>query len=159
MTAVTSYGKCSQCGFEAGVNDLDCCTGELEFDCRRCGHSESVAWVTAEDGTRIGWKNEILDGHGAVWATRPGVGVSTFYGLRSAREVDEAARQLQDGIAKGELDGNSSYVTRWNADAKRVEVVAGKWLPLDDEDQQRQDDDLEQKSSSEIDNVCEEGNR
>ena len=93
--------RLAKCGFEAGVNDLDCCTGEWEFDCRRCGHSESVAWVTAEDGTRIGWKNEILDGHGAVWATRPGVGVSTFYSLRSAREVDEAARQLQDGIAKG----------------------------------------------------------
>ena len=104
-------------------------------------------------------KNEILDGHGAVWATRPGAGVSTSYGLRSAREVEEAAQKMRDSIAKGELDGNSSYVTRWNAEDKSVEVVAGKWLPLAEEDQQRQDDDLEQKSSSEIDNVCEEGNR
>jgi len=135
MTAVTSYEKCSQCGFEAGVNDLDCCTGEWEFDCRRCGHSESVAWVTAEDGTRIGWKNEILNGHGAVWATRPGAGVSTFYGLRSARKVEESAQRMRDRIAKGELDGESSYVTRWDAEAKRAEVVAGHLHEFPMEDQ------------------------
>jgi hypothetical protein len=135
MTAVTSYEKCSQCDFEAGVNDLDCCTGEWEFDCRRCGHSESVTWVTAEDGTRIGWKNEILDGHGAVWATRPGVGVSTFYGLRSAHEVEEAAQKMRESIAKDELDAESSYVTRWSAEAKRAEVLAGKWHESPKEDQ------------------------
>jgi hypothetical protein len=29
-------------------------------------------------------------------------------------------------VAKGELDAEYSYVTRWDADAKRAEVVAGK---------------------------------
>jgi hypothetical protein len=159
MATVLDYAKCKQCDYECGDYEINCRTDEWDFNCRRCGYSESREWIATEDGSRIGWRHETLDGHGALWATRPGVGVSTFYSLRSAREVDEAARQLQDGIAKGELDGNSSYVTRWNADAKRVEVVAGKWLPLADEDQQRQDDNLKQKSSSEIDNVCEEGNR
>ena len=35
---------------------------------------------------------------------------------------------MRDSIAKGEPDGESSYVTRWDAEAKRTEVVAGTWL-------------------------------
>jgi hypothetical protein len=120
--------KCKQCGYEFGDFELDCHTNEWNFDCRRCGHGESLDWIAAEDGNRIGWKHETLDGYGAVWATRPGNGVSIFHGLRSAQEVEEAAQKMRESIAKGELDGESSYVTRWDAEAKRTEVVAGTWL-------------------------------
>jgi hypothetical protein len=50
------------------------------------------------------------------------------YGLRSTQDVEEAAGSIQESIAKGELDAGSSYVTRWDADAKRAEVGAGKGL-------------------------------
>ena len=128
MATVMSEEKCKQCGYEFGDFELNCGTNEWNFDCRRCGYGESSDWIAAEDGTRIGWKHETLDGYGAVWATRPGNGVSVFHGLRSAQEVEDAAQKMRESIAKEELDGESSYVTRWDAEAKRTEVVAGKWV-------------------------------
>lgn len=127
MSSITDYKKCKQCGYEFGVFDLDCHTGEWEFDCLRCGCTESQQWLTAGDGTRIGWKREILDGHGAVWETPRGCGVSTSLGLHSAQEVEEEAQKMRKAIADGELDARSSYVTRWNPELKRAELVAGTW--------------------------------
>jgi hypothetical protein len=34
---------------------------------------------------------------------------------------------MKESIAKGELDAEHSYVTIWDADAERVEVIAGRW--------------------------------
>ena len=127
MSTVTDHKNCKQCGYELGVFELDCHTCEWEFDCLRCGYRESQEWVTAEEKSRIGWKHEILDGHGAVWATGPGVGVSTFCGLRSTQAVEEAVQKMQTAIANGDLDARSSYVTRWNSKLKRPELVAGTW--------------------------------
>jgi hypothetical protein len=128
MATMMSEEKCKQCGYEFGDFELNGRTNEWNFDCRRCGYGESVDCIADDDGTRIGWKHETLDGHGAVWATRPGKGMATYCGLRSVLEVENAAQKMRDSIAKGELDGDSSYVTRWDEEAKRVEVVAGKWL-------------------------------
>jgi len=128
MTTMMSDQKCKQCGYELGDFELNCHTSEWNFDCRRCGHGESSDWITAADGTRIGWKHATLDGHGAVWAMRPNKGISLFHGLRCAKEVEEAAQNMRQSIAKGELDGESSYVTRWDAEAKRADVVAGTWV-------------------------------
>jgi hypothetical protein len=135
MSTMMSHKTCRQCNFEFGVYELNCRTSEWEFDCRRCGYRESQEWIAAENGSRIGWRHETLGGHGALWATRPGVGVSTFYGLHSAHEVEEAAQKMRNSIAKGELDAESSYVTRWNAETKCAEVVAGKWHESPKEDQ------------------------
>lgn len=133
MSTVTGHEKCLQCDFEFGIREFNCHTNEWYFVCRRCGYSEPQEWIAAEDGSRVGWKHEILDGHGASWAQRPGNGVSVFNGLHSAQDVDHAVQQMRDAIAKGQLDGDSSYVTRWDAEAKHVQVVAGKWLDLSKE--------------------------
>ena len=133
MTTMMSEEKCKQCGYQFGDFELNCHTNEFNFDCRRCGYGESSDWIAAADGTRIGWKHETLDGYGAVWATRPDKGMSLFHGLRSAQEVEEAGQTMRESIAKGELDGESSYVTRWDAATKRADVVAGKWVDLRDE--------------------------
>jgi len=132
MATVLDNAECEQCGYELGDYEFNCRTNEWNFDCRRCGYGESSDWIAAEDGNRIGWKHETMDGYGAVWATRPNKGVSTYCGLRSSREVEDAAQKMREGIANGELDPESSYVTRWDAAAKRAEVVAGQWHPTED---------------------------
>jgi hypothetical protein len=112
MTTVMGHEKCKQCGFEFGHQEFSSNTDEWNFDCRICGYGESLKWIATEDGSRVGWKHDTLDGHGAVCATRSGgMHPITFYGLRSTQDVDEAARNIQEGIAKGELDAESSYVT------------------------------------------------
>jgi hypothetical protein len=125
MATVLDQAKCKQCGYEFGDYNFNCRTEEWEFGCRQCGYGETIEQIVNNNGKRVGWRHDTLDGHGAVWATRPGNGVSTFYGLRSAQQVEEAAQRMRDSIAKGELDGESSYVTRWDAEAKRADVVAG----------------------------------
>jgi hypothetical protein len=127
MATSVSQVNCDRCGYEFGDYEVNCHTGESEFGCRQCGHCESLQWIENDKGSRIGWRHETFDGYGAVWSTLPGNGLSLFYGLRSANEVDEAAQSMRDSIAKGEIDGERSYVTRWDTGAKCVEVVAGKW--------------------------------
>jgi hypothetical protein len=127
MSTVTDYDKCEQCGYNFGVYDFDCRTNERVFHCMRCGYSQSSEWITAEDGTRIGWQRKTLEGHGAVWATRPGTGISTFHGLHSAKEVEIASQKMRTAIANGELNLYSSYVTKWNPKLKRAELEAGSW--------------------------------
>jgi len=127
MSTASDYKDCKQCGYEFGVHEFNCRTCEWEFDCMRCGYTESQRWITDDDGTRIGWKHEILEGHGAVWLTGPGNGISTAFGLRSAQEVEESAEKMRASIAKSELDPRSSYVTKWNPKLKRAELAAGSW--------------------------------
>jgi hypothetical protein len=62
----------------------------------------------------------------------------TMIGLTEAPETfAKAASKIMFGIDLDDmdpkqwgedLDGESSYVTRWDAETKRTEVVAGKWL-------------------------------
>ena len=127
MLTVTDYKECKQCGYEFGVSEFNCRTCEWNFDCLRCGYTESQQWVTDDDGTRIGWKHEILEGHGAVWVTSPGNGISTAFGLRSAQEVEDSVEKMRASVAKSEINPRSSYVTKWNSQQKRAELVAGSW--------------------------------
>jgi hypothetical protein len=127
MSTATDYKKCKQCGYEFGVHEFNCRTCEWNFDCLRCGHTESQRWITDNDGTRIGWKHEILEGHGAVWVTGSGSGISKGFGLRSAREVEDFAEKMRASVAKREINPRSSYVTKWNPELKRAELAAGSW--------------------------------
>ena len=133
MSTVSDFAKCTQCGFEFGNYEFNCRTNEEDFVCRRCGYTESLAWIIDEDGNRIGWEREIFDGHGAIWVAPRDGGISSFCGLHSVKDVEQAAQRLRASIAAGEFDAEASYVTRWNTDAKRVEVVAGKWVELPEE--------------------------
>jgi hypothetical protein len=65
-----------------------------------------------------------------VFTTCASSGVTVLHGLRSLESVDQTARNMKDSISKGEIDGEHSYVTRWDANAKRIEVVAGNWCLL-----------------------------
>jgi hypothetical protein len=127
MSTATDYKKCKQCGYEFGVYEFNCRTCEWEFDCMRCGYKESQAWIIGEDGTRIGWKHEVLDGQGAVWVTPRKHGISTSFGLRSTQEVEDAVQKMRTAIANDDVNARSSYVTRWNHELKRAELAAGTW--------------------------------
>jgi len=130
MSSVSEYQKCKQCSYEQGNYDFDCSVSEWECDCPRCGHGESFSWITDEQGNRVGWKHESLNGRGAVWATSAENGISTSFGLRSAKTAEEVAQRMRDDIAQGKLDGEQSYVTKWNPETKQAEVIAGKWCTM-----------------------------
>ena len=71
--------------------------------------------------------SEVLDGHGAVWVTPREHGISTSFGLRSTQEVEDEVQKMWTAIANGDVNAWSSYVTRWNHELKRAELVAGTW--------------------------------
>ncbi len=120
-----------QCGCEGGDSDSNWRTGEREFDCRRCGYGESLAWITDEEGNRIGWRRDILYGCGAVRAADQVSGITQCFGLRSVQKAHDLAQRMRDDIANGKLDGEKSYVTRWNEETKQAEVIAGKWTEVE----------------------------
>jgi hypothetical protein len=134
MSIVTDRKKCKeceQCGYEFGVFESNCRTSEWKFMCGLCGYSKSLRMIKDGDGNHVGWRHDTLNGYGACLATLPGNGKSELVGLRTAQDVDESACKMRDLIAKGELDGERSYVTRWDALADSVEVIAGRWTEDD----------------------------
>src|SRR6267143_3972785 len=54
MATVMDHKNCKQCGFEFGHEEFNCRTDEWNFDCRRCGYGESLKWIAAQDGSRVG---------------------------------------------------------------------------------------------------------
>jgi len=134
MSSVTDCKRCKQCGYEYGIFDLDCQSNESEFCCRRCGYCESSVMITDDEGDCTGWRRDTHHGYGAYSCVEPGRPDTGFVCLHSARAVDEAAREIRERIAKGELDGERSYVTRWHDNGEYIEVIVGRWTKLDCED-------------------------
>jgi hypothetical protein len=47
--------------------------------------------------------------------------------LHSAKELAEAERSLREQLPSGAVDEDTAYLTRWDEEAKQVEVVVGSF--------------------------------
>jgi hypothetical protein len=126
VSSISENSQCERCAFELGVKNFDCCTGEWEFDCCRCGFQEYLEVVVNEDGERIGWRRELIRAYGAQSVVPMGIGITRLCALRSAKELKEAALRVRQRISESVL-AQESYVTQWDDDTKTVRVLAGKW--------------------------------
>jgi hypothetical protein len=135
MSSVLDSITCRQCGYTQATVDFDCRTSEEETSCRRCGHHESWTAKRDQDGTHRGWTHEINKGFGALWYR--GKGAIGFAGLflNSAQELADAEKWLSERLDKGEVEPDSSYLTRWNPETKQVELVIGKFYEWTDSDE------------------------
>jgi hypothetical protein len=134
MSSVLDQKKCEQCGYEFGFFEFYCRSRASAFICRRCGYCEFFEMITDDEGDCTGWRHDTHHGYGAYWCVQPGKDGAEFGGLHSDRQLDECAPKIRELIAKGDLDGDRSYVTRWNAEEECVEVIVGRWTKLDYED-------------------------
>jgi hypothetical protein len=135
MSSVQDLIECPQCGYKEADYIYYCRIGDDTTSCRRCGYHES--WTAKHDqgGSHCGWKHEIDQGFGALCYRGTGEIGFAACNMRSAQELAEAETWLRERLAKGEVEPESSYLTRWNKETKQIEFVIGKfheWSQLDE---------------------------
>ena len=127
MSSVLDFITCRQCGYTQATVDFHCRTSEEETSCRCCGHYESWTAKHDQDGKHRGWTHEINKGFSALWYRgSDGIGFACHF-LNSAQELADAEKWLREGLEKGEVEPDSSYLTRWNHETKQVEAVIGNF--------------------------------
>ena len=134
MSTVSDQIECPQCGYSEADHEFNCRScGEVTM-CKRCGYYECRDAKYDEDGNPCGWKHEISRGAGALWYRGPGQGVFCGRFFNTVKEVLEAERWLREGLDKGQVDPDVSYLTRWNGDTKQVEFIIGKFYESAEDD-------------------------
>jgi hypothetical protein len=127
MSSVQDLIKCKQCGYKEADYLYYCRIGEDVTTCRRCGFHESWTAKRDQDGVPCGWLHEIDEGFGALFYRLKGAGGFANGCMRSANELAEAERWLRERLAKGEVEPQDSYLTRWNRETMQVELVVGEF--------------------------------
>jgi len=127
MSSVLDQIECRQCGYKAADYEYRCRSCEEVTTCRRCGFHESWTLKRNQEDVPCGWIHEIDEGFGALFY-RPidGAGFASHC-LCSAQEVANAEGWLRELLAKGEVDAQNSYLTRWNKETKQVDLVVGEF--------------------------------
>ena len=127
MSHVLDPVECRQCVYKEADRDFDCQTSDYIITCRSCGYYES--WTTKHDqaGNPYGWTHEIDRGCGVLCYRARGAKAYAIHCLGSAQELPKAERWLRRRLAKREVDRQNSYLTRWNNETKKVELVIGKF--------------------------------
>jgi hypothetical protein len=99
--------------------------------CWRCGYQEEVDQKYDEAGRTCGWKHEISSNAGVLFYRIPDEGIvrACCQPLPTKKALLDAEQWLREAIDKGEVDRDGCYLTRWNREARQVEVIIG---PLDD---------------------------
>ena len=127
MSTGQSEVECPQCEFVEADSEFDCRRLTYDVRCRRCGYTEHKGWVFDESGEACGWKAEAKFGSGALWYRGTGSNVFHWQCLWTAGAVTEAEKFLREGLAAGEVDSTVSYLTRWNEQARQIELVLGSF--------------------------------
>ena len=127
MSSVLDQIECRQCGYKQADYQYYCRIAEDVTICRHCGYHESWTAKRDQDGMPCGWTHEIDQGFGALWYTKKGSSEFANSCLRSAQELAEAEQWLRERLAKGEVEPQNSYLTRWNKETKQVELVIGEY--------------------------------
>jgi hypothetical protein len=127
MSSVHDQIECRQCAYQQADYEYYCRIGEDVTICRRCGYHESWTAKRDQEGMPCGWTHEIDRGFGALWYGKKGFGGFGNSCLRSAQELAEAEQWLRERLAKGEVEPQNSYLTRWNKETKQVELVIGEF--------------------------------
>lgn len=132
MSSVQDQIKCPQCKYPEADYVYYCRIGEDLTICRRCGYHESWTAKRSPEGIPCGWVHEIDEGFGALWYTLKGAAVFSSVCLRSAEGLAEAEAWLRERLAKDEVESKNSYLTRWNKESRKIEVVIGEFNKWDE---------------------------
>jgi len=126
VSSVLDLIECKQCGYEEADYEFYCRTCEDVTTCRHCGYHERWTAKCDEEGKPCGWKHEIDFGFGALWYGSKDQGLFTSHCLHSAQELADAETWLREQLAKGEIEHDVAYLTRWNKQTRELELIVGE---------------------------------
>jgi len=93
--------------------------------CPHCGYQEDWKPQYDESGKIREWKHEIRKGFGVMSYRLPGATSRPIHFLHTKEELLDAERWLREQLNSGAITTQSAYLSRWNDETKRVEVLFG----------------------------------
>jgi predicted RNA-binding Zn-ribbon protein involved in translation (DUF1610 family) len=129
MTAVLEIVDCGQCGWKA-FREFQTRTQTASMFCPRCGYREESRPIRkrkAKAGDLV-QRTVKRQGFGA-FMVKVRKGVSEI-GALSQPLTSRVIRRFKKSLQRPGIDGAHSFLTRWNAKQRRVEIVVGR-LPCD----------------------------
>lgn len=133
MTSVQDITQCPQCGYRGADTLFDCDTNEEDVRCRKCGYSEDWERKESSDGA-VKYELSVDKGAGVLFFWWKGGIAHEVHFFATQEAVTKAAAWLREKLASGEVDPNTAYGSRWNAEAKAAEFVVGRFYELSDYD-------------------------
>jgi hypothetical protein len=102
--------------------DADC-SGSYRMTCLTCGYYESESLRTNADGVCCGSLRVIGKGFGVLRYRYLNDNFYTTHFMKTTRQALDAARWLRRMLRCGAVDPETAYVTRWNDDLNRIEIL------------------------------------
>lgn len=121
--------RCIQCGGDEAKFEYDGRTGGYKTGCGLCGHYERHSLEHDEEGFYCGFSHVVRKGAGVLWFARPSErGTIRCHYLHTPSEVVQGERWLREQLRTGAVRAETTFLTRWNEEAQRVECVVGELL-------------------------------
>jgi hypothetical protein len=131
MSIVQSSVRCPQCEYAEAAKWIDRGDSTWNITCRRCGYYE----FERRDCNKVGqaqWTHRVFRGAGCKWF-QPTDEIGFIVERQDTpADVVRAERWLLDQLEAGRVE-NTAYLTRWNDEAKQVEMVVGEFYLFQEE--------------------------
>jgi transcription elongation factor Elf1 len=130
MSQYTGPARCPQCGFEETRSNVDTRERSGTLICWMCGYVANYSSPRNADGEFI------CDSGGEVLTSiekHKGFDVFVYASKECCASVsimtediaNDVKADLEKALAEGELEESPLYVTRWNEESKKADVILG----------------------------------
>jgi hypothetical protein len=130
MSFVFEPNYCPQCRSHSSDFKLDRHVGSYDTACSRCGRRERHDPQFDDEGCPCGYVHTVWQGAGVITYRRTGEHFLCRHLLNTTREVLDAGDWLRDALNDGAVDPEIAFLTRWDGEANRVEVLVGRRVDL-----------------------------
>jgi hypothetical protein len=127
MSSVLDQIECPQCGYKQADYEYYCRVGDDVTKCRRCGYNESWTSKRDKEGKPSGWTHQIVRSFGALWYRSTDGSGFVSQCFHSTQELADAESWLRERLAKGDVESQTSYLSRWNSESKQIELAIGQF--------------------------------
>src|ERR1017187_7183484 len=127
MSEVPEFIECPQCGFESMDYIYTYQRAKDVTMCRRCGYYQHRDGKDHKGGDRRDWYKSVRAGNGVLFCRYTGQRAVRGGSCTTGTEALDVERWLRDAINKGEVDPDTSYLTRLNSETDQVEFIVGRF--------------------------------
>lgn len=140
MGSVMDWIECPQCGGSM-FTDYYYKSSEEYWMCKRCGKHGKVELVRNENGEvifdangKVDYKTEDVDGFGCAKIAITGHGAS--FSCFNKPITEEAKKAFFEALEEENVDKEHSYLSFWNEETQKVEMLYGEDPKLFGEDEE-----------------------
>jgi hypothetical protein len=136
VSGVLDFIICKQCSYRFADCEYGTKDGSFWSLCSRCGHylrnrplyDEGTKEYVRDSGGHVVWENIDEKGVGALCYQAKTSRAFIVSGVEPDR-FDETKKLLEEALKQGKILPEPLYLSRWNDDTQRVELILGQFPP------------------------------